>query len=83
MDVCYVYEYYLNAWYLRKQQPIVCVWLIYGDIDTVTADGKILKEDYLYNFYGSPIEVFWFSIWFSFSNAGNLNELTELDIWLY
>lgn len=83
LDICYIYDYFLNAWYIRKQQPVTCVGLIQGNIYTGTADGKILLEDYGDNFDGNPIEAWWYSPWFSFGQAGSLKELNNLNIWLY
>lgn len=83
LDLCYVYDYYLNAWYLRKQQSVVCVGTINGEVFTGTADGKILKEDFADNFDGNPIESWWYSPWFNFGATGSLKELNSLNIWLY
>lgn len=83
LDVCYVYDYFHRAWYLRKGIPIICGAVIDGVIYTGTSDGRILREDYSDSFDGLAIEAWWFSPWFTFGHPSLQKEFNVCNIWVY
>lgn len=83
LDVCYIWDYFHNCWYVREGLPVTCADNINGVILSGTSDGKILIEDLSDSFDGKDISSIWLSPWFNFGHPEKKKELLSCNVWIY